>query len=765
MKRSYVKFALTCGTMLAGISAASPVLAQAAAADNGGFEEIIVTARKSQERARDVPVSITAVSGASLAEAKITQIGDLTARIPTLSISYGATQPLVLIRGFGTGNGQSFDQAVGKFIDNVSYGRDQDARLPLFDIERLEVLKGPQVLLYGNSSTAGALNITTRKPGSEFAADGSIAYEFNQNETVAQGGMTIPLAETVAVRLSGLYQRLAKGPNFNVATGKHVSTDRNYAGRAILRFTPNADFEVLLKAEYDHIRNKGLVGEPIAQPLGGYQFPEVNFDGRVNANNNVAPMFQRDYQSLDNETYQMDINYDVLGGRLTSTTGYRRLETGLASSGGQDVPLFSGYIAYLNKQFSQELRYAGKFGALDLTVGGFYQHEKRDNFTVADFNAAAIGIPVPAFSLNLVSPQKAESWSLFGDVTYHLSEQLSIAVGARYSDISRDADQSANPGLVVPNRSFGQGAGWLAPAPFLDGLYTGFFGVPPHSFTGLHLHETHFQPQVIVQYKITDRAQVYAKYVKGDKSGGFDVAYQGTPGNVTPAGAQFEPEKAEGFEVGLKGVSDDNRFDYALAAYRTTFTNLQTNAYVGTATVAVVTNVGKARTQGVEAEFHYTPMRGLRFGASLAYTDAKYLDFPGGACTRAQEAVTPVGCRQDLSGSRTPFSSKWAGTISVDYEQPIGSYVLNGGVLAAGQSSYNPTSNLEPLEQQDAYVQIDANIGLKPDAGPWSLSLFVRNLTNIRYNEYGSISPGTTQGLLGYLSRGRQLGIRAGFDF
>ena len=763
MRRSFAKLALTVGTTLASAGWAAPLLAQNPPADTAGLEDIIVTARKSAERARDIPVSITAVSGESLAAAKITQIGDLTARVPTLAISYGATQPLVLVRGFGTGNSQSFDQAVGKFIDNISYGRDQDARLPLFDIERLEVLKGPQVLLYGNSSTAGALNITTRKPGSTFSADGSVAYEFNQNETVAQGGMDLPLADTVALRVSGIYQRLAKGPNFNVATGKHVSTDRNYAGRAILRFTPSTDLEVLLKAEYDHIRNKGLVGEPIAQPLFGYQFPEVNFDGRLNANNNVAPMFQKDYQSLNNETYQMDINYDVLGGTLTSTTGYRRLEMALASSGGQDVPLFSGYIAYVNKQLSEELRYAGKFGALDVTVGGFYQHEKRDNITVADFNAAAIGIPVPAFSLNLVSPQKAESWSAFGDFTYHITDRLSIELGARYSDITRDADQSANPGLVVPNRRFGQGLGWVSPAPFLDPLYAGFFGVPPHSFTGLHLHETHFQPQAIVQYKLSDRAQVYAKYVKGDKAGGFDVAYQGVPGNVTPDGARFEPEKAEGFEIGFKGVTDDNRFDFAVAAFRTTFTNLQTNAYVGTATVAVVANVGKARTQGVEAEFHYSPVQGLKISASGAYTDAKYLDFPGGSCTRVQEAATPVGCQQDLSGSRTPFSSRWAGSIGIDYEQPVGRYVVSGGVLAAGRSSYNPSSNLEPLEQQDAYVQFDAHIDLKPDGGPWSLSLFGRNLTDVRYNEYGSVSPGTTQGLLGYLSRGRQIGIRAGF--
>jgi len=775
MIKRYGRAALALGTILSGSLWASQGFAQdigqqgaPAESANQGVEDLVVTARKRSERQRDVPVSIESFSGSELTGAKIVQIIDLQSRAPSLTISTGLTQPFIGIRGFGSGNSQSFDQAVGKFIDNVSYGRDQDARLPLFDIERVEVLKGPQVLLYGNSTTAGALNITTRKPGSVFAANGSAAYEFNNEELVLEGGVTVPLAEAVSLRVSGLYQSLARGSNYNVTTGKHVSTDDNYAGRAILRFTPASNLEILLKAEIDHVRNAGAVGEIIAQPISNpTAFPDAQLDGRVSSNNNIAPFFAKDFIGVDNQTYQADINLDILGGTLSSTTAYRNMHVSLSAGNGTPIPIFNGMITYNNKQFSEELRYGAKFDKIDLVVGGFYQHEDRDSVTVADFNFAAGGLPFPPLALNLVSPQKAESLSAFVDLTYHFTDQFSLEVGARYSDIRKTGAQSATPGNIVPGKRFEDGQDITDPNPALNPLYEIVFGVPAHSFTKLRLHETHFQPQVVAQYKFSDKGQIYAKYVKGAKAGGIDVAYQGAPGNVIPAGATFAPEEAEAFEVGIKGLTAGNTLEYALTAFHTEFTNLQTNAYVGQATVAVVTNVGKARTQGLEAELHYVPVTGLRFNASAIYTDVKYLDFPGGSCTRAQIAALPPfsPCVQDLSGTRTPYSSKWTGSLGVEYTQEVGALVMNAGALVVARSKFNVSPNAEPLLDQSGFAQIDAHIDLHPDDERWTLSVFGRNLTNKRVLEYGSVAPGTDNALLGFLSRGRQIGVRAGFKF
>ena len=734
--------------------------------EDSGVGEIVVTARKRVERLRDVPVSVQALSGTQLASAKITQLVDLVSRAPTLNVSYGTADPFVEIRGFGTGNSLSFDQAVGKFVDNVSYGRDQDARLPLFDLERVEVLNGPQVLLYGNSSTAGALNLTTRKPGDRFEADGSVAYEFNSREVVTQGGMTVPLASGASLRVAGIYQDLARGWVDDVSTGQRVPQTRNYAVRGILKLDPSSTFDVLLKAEYDHLRDRGNSAEPIAQPTAGPPvFPEVLLDNRNEINDDVAPFFQKPYNSYNNQTYQADLNLQGLGGAFTSTTAYRRLDYAGSTPGGFSTPVFNGWIAYGYKQFSEELRYSGRFGRFDLTVGGFYQHEKIDVVEALDTNLAALGAPLPAFAFNFLFSQKTNTYSGFGDVTFHFTSRLSLEVGGRYSDTRKTASQAAFPGDIVPNKRFGMGLDATSTNAAFFPLFTGFFGVAPHAFDDLRYGKSYFQPQVVGQYKFSPNAQLYAKYVKGDKAGGFDANYQGVPGNFGPDGARFAPEQAEGFEVGVKGLTLGRRLDYALDAFTTTFTNLQTNAFRGAATVAVVTNVGRARTRGFEGQINYAPLVGLRISLNAAYTDARYLDFPGAVCTRAQTAAQPMGCQQDLSGTRTPFASRLSGTGGVDYEVPAGGYMVGGGFLLIGRTGYNASVNNEPLQNQQGYVQVDVHLDLKPRDGRWSLSLFGRDLSDRQFLEYGSAVPLTTGGLVDFRSRGRQLGLKAGFQF
>jgi iron complex outermembrane receptor protein len=729
--------------------------------------DIVVTARRRVELQRDVPVSVESFSGDQLSTAKITQIIDLQTRVPTLTISYGQVSPFLLVRGFGTGNNLSFDQAVGKFIDNVSFGRDNDIRLPLFDLERVEVLKGPQVLLYGNSSTAGALNITTRSPGKDFAADLTTAYEFNANESVTQGGITLPISEAVGLRLSGLYQDLRKGPTYNTVNGRR-NTTRNYAARAVLLVQPAPGLQFRLKAEYDHLRDRGTTLEPITQPIGLNFYPETVLNGVTTSGVDMPPLFARNYNGVNNATFQLDINYDALGGRWTSTTAYRDMRFAGSVPNPDIFPLFNGYQAYDYSQFSQELRYGGTFGNLDVTAGGFYQHEKLFLQVIVGANLAPAGLPVPPFNFSFEMPEKTDSKSLFADFTYHLTPQFSIEAGARYSWILRRADQSAFASDIIPDIGFNLPDSANTPNPALAGAFgIFFFGSSPHLYTNLRATNRFFQPQVVAQYKFAEKNQVYAKFVKGDKAGGFDGLYSGSPGNVRPEGALFAPEKATSYEAGIKGLILDNTLNYAVSLFSTTFKNLQTSAFVGAATVSVVTNVGKARSRGVEVELDYSPVPGLTLRAAGNYIDAKYVNFPGAPCTRAQTALLApnAACTQDLSGAPTPFASKWTGSLGLDYQQPIGGYVLGLGANATGRSGYNVSTNNEPLLDQKGYILVDANISLKPESGPWSLSLFTRNLGDKQYKEAGGLVPGLPGALGAVISRGRQIGLRAGVNF
>jgi len=730
--------------------------------------DIVVTAQKKSQFLRDVPVAVTAVSGNTLATNNIARVTDLVAIVPNFTLSLAALQPITFIRGFGTTGSFSFEQAVGKFVDNVSFGREFDGRIPLYDLERVEVLKGPQVLLYGNSATAGALNITTRKPGNVFEADGSVGYEFVGNEVLAQGGVTVPIAQNLSVRVAGIYQDLDKGWIHNTLTGADEPTYRNYGGRAIVRFTPDPNLEILLKAEIDRVRQRGSTAQPIAQGvLPTAQFNDVTLDDKRSVNYDVAPFFMHDQNGVNAQTYQGDVNWTVGPGTLSSTTAYRTARAGATETGAFQRPYLTFSDGQIYHQFSQEIRYAGKAGALDFLAGGYFEHNSIHLYSIADFNFAALSIPLPLLARVTTYDQHVNDYSAFADLTYHLSDSLKISAGARYTITRKSTDEAMFGANFIPGISFDTTRATIDAAynPAFTAIIRNALNGTVHSFTDIPTREEHFQPQVVAQYQFAPKNMAFLKFVQGAKAGGVDANYTGSAAGAIPAQAQFGPEKARSFEGGLKGIILDNKLEYSLTAYDTTFTNLQTSAFVGT--VLFVTNVGKARTRGVELELHARPVSRLSIDTSLNYQDAKYLSYRSAPCTISQTPLppAPAACTQDLSGAPTPFNSKVSGSFGVSYDIPVGGYSMQGGWNLVYRSKYNTSTNNDPLGEQKALMTLDAHLDLKPSNGWWTLSLFGRNLTNELYKEYSVAAPLIRGGFNTYLSRGRQVGMRLGVNF
>ena len=788
---SLVKGMLVASTVALTAGAASPAVAQQtpatqstaaqsgaaqttiAGADAGAdtLQDIVITARKRAENLRDVPVSVQAVTGNELVTKSITQLPDLVSLVPNFRVSFATSSPFSLIRGFGSGSSLSFEQSVGKFVDNVSYGRDQDARIPLFDVDRVEVLKGPQVLVFGNSTTAGAVSIITRKPGSEFIGDASIGYEFNAHQVIAQGGVTLPIGNSASVRLAGLFDDQSKGWIFNPLTGNTEPRNRNYAGRATLRLAPASGLEILLKAEVDRVKNQGNTIEPIRQPTNALaQFAEVNLDLRRSVNNNVAPFFEPEFARLNNETYQADINYDVLGGTLTSISALRHLRYLTSLTNFASIPIFDALIGQQYRQFSQELRYGGKVGRLDLTVGGYYQHDELRSFTSLGLNLGLIGLPASRggfpFANLFIYDHNTNSYSAFADFTYHLTDAFSISAGARYTNIKKRASQSSNPANLIPGLGFDftreQLVASINNSPQYVTAALNAARASPHNFTDLALDEDHLQPQIVGQYEFAPRNMLYVKYVKGAKAGGYDQNYA-----LAARPAPFLSEGGQAVEAGIKGLTANSRFEYSIVAFRETFDNLQVSVFQNPNTV--VANIGKARSQGVEAEATLLLARGFRVSTNLAYLDAKYLQFPNAPCTIAQTLATPSGttCVQDRSNTPTILSSKWTGSLNAQYDQDVlgGDYVLTTGASLYARSRYNASTTNDPLFLVNGYAQIDANIDFKPMDGWWTVSLFGRNLTDYHYIDYATTSTFLTGAGGVSSSRGRQIGLRLSTRF
>lgn len=729
--------------------------------------DIVVTAQKQSQRAREVPISVAALSGAQLAQTNIARMTDLVAVVPNLTLSLAALQPITFVRGFGTTGSFSFEQAVGKFVDNVSYGRDFDGRYPLYDLERVEVLKGPQVLLYGNSATSGALNITSHKPGNTFEADGSVGYEFAAREVLAQGGVTVPFSNGVSLRLAGIYQRLGKGWIHNTLTDEDEPTYRNYGGRAILRMTAVPGVEVMLKAEIDRTRQLGTTSQPIAQgALPNAQFSEAILDDNRAVDYRGAPFFTRDQNAINFETYQSDITWSFGSGILTSTTAYRKVRSGSTETGAFQRPLLTLSSGQKYNQFSQELRYAGSAGKLDFLVGGYFERNNAHIFVPTNLNLGAIGSPLTPFARVTTYDQRVSSYSPFAQLTYHITPEFKLSAGARYSVVRKMTDQALFGANFIPGISFDTSREQVEAAsnPAITPLIRNVLGGTVHVFTDIPTREEHFQPQVVGQYDFAPRNMVFVKYVKGAKAGGVDATYTGTAAGAAPLQAQFAPEEAESFEAGLKGLVLNGKLEYAVTAYNTTFTNLQTSAFVGT--VLFVTNVGKARTRGFELEVHARPVAGLSIDATATVQDAEYISFPSAPCTVAQTPLPPAAaapCSQDLSGAPTPFNSKFSGSLGVAYELPLRSgYNLSGGWNLVYRSRYNTSTNNDLFGDQKSTMTVDAHLDLKPAQGWWTLSVFGRNLTDEKYKEYSVAAPLVRGGFNTYLSRGRQIGVRLG---
>ncbi|MBC7671843.1 MAG: TonB-dependent receptor, partial [Polaromonas sp.] len=452
-------------------------------------------------------------------------------------------------------------------------------------------------------------------------------------------------------------------------------------------------------------------------------------------------------------------------GTLTSTTAYRKVHSGNTETAAFQRPLLTISSGQLYNQFSQELRYAGSVGAFDFLAGGYFERNNSHIFGLTNLNFAAISVPLPPFARATTYDQRVNTYSPFAQLTFHITPALRVSAGARYSIIRKMTDQSLFGTNFIPNVSFDTSRSQVDGAnnPAFTPLIRNVLGGTVHTFKGIQTREQHFQPQIVAQYDVAPKNMVFVKYVRGDKAGGVDATYTGSAAGASPAQSQFAPERAESFEGGLKGLVLGGHLEYSVTAYNTTFTNLQTSAFVGT--VLFVTNVGRARTRGLEAEIHARPVAGLTINAAANIQDAKYLDFANAPCTIAQTPLPPAAatpCTQDLSGAKTPFNSRFSGSFGTDYEIPVAGGRLLGGWNLVYRSRYNTSTNNDALGDQKSLFTLDAHLDVKPEHGWWTLSLFTRNLTDDKYKEYSVAAPLVRGGFNTYLSRGRQIGLRFG---
>ena len=702
--------------------------------EQGGLEEIIVTAQKRAEGLSDVPISISAVSGKQVENYGQTNLEHISSSVPNLKITQTAIAKRIALRGIASGDNKGFEQSVAMFVDGVYYGRDQLSRLPLVDMERVEVLRGPQPTLFGKNAIAGAVNITTRSPTDEFEGSISGLYEFNHKEFQLTGVLSGPLSDGIEARVVG-YHRSMDGYFYNQELDRDEPDVDEYYARGKIEFDKGGPFAAELKLEYADFQMKGQPRD-VFGAVGNYN---AVFQGPFFVSTDPDYVREDNGYESRNKVFGATLNADLELGDHTLTSVSSLLDYKTREIVDVD---FSG-ISFLDgtnlredyRQFSQELRLASPGGeAFNYIAGVYYQHAKLDvqDFTLFNPTFLALGPPFSALgdtSNDRDYAQKSDLISGFAQGELSVTDQLRITAGARFNHEKKTGSRS----LAIV-----QGPLSTAPAPVVAAVFRAL-NIEAHSISG-KISEDSFNPMVNVQYDATDDLMLYASYAKGTKAGGFDIRSNSLPTSTTvakPGAFEFEDESADNFEAGLKYKGRNVAFN--LSVYRTDYKDLQVNIFDGTLNFNV-RNAAEARTQGVEADFRAALAPGLTVSGAVAYLDFKFSNFTDGQCYYLQTPGANGFC--DYSGKRNALSPKWSGNLNLDYTTPVTSGMkVAFNVNADFSSSYIAAANLDPRTHQDGYVKLGARLALAQVDDRWEVALIGRNLTNQRILQTGSSMP------------------------
>ncbi|MGE4323667.1 MAG: TonB-dependent receptor [Sphingobium sp.] len=753
MKTRALFTALSVGTMLA---------TPAWAADESGSGDIIVTARKRVETALDVPVSITAYSAQQIDRQDLTSIEKVSARTPQLVVGRAAngSGAQLTLRGIGSSSTSiGIEPSVATIVDGVYYGHGRMVSEGLFDMARVEVLNGPQALFFGKNATAGALSFTTADPGDKLEALARVGYEFNARNVVGEGFISTPLTDTlgirVAVRASKMYggyiDNKAEDASFTstdivtgaqrtyVSPGGHgaLPGERELMGRITLKWKPSSRLTGTLKLSGNRniVDNANWNAIVFACPTGNsaldpglacrrdftvYQhdipaeiaatLPYARDGGLYNRYSSYSATGTIEYELADNVQLTSVNNYNWNRNRFAGTSSYLSRTISPTTWSTES----STYHA-----FSSELRLLTSFdGPLNLMIGGLYQSTDR-KFTQyaagagAENSAASPENRYVSFSKN--SATQGETLSGFGQVIWKVVPTVELTGGVRYTHETKDS-YFLHPYVSPRSRAI-----WVE----------GQTVTADQTFTN-------WSPEATISWRPQPNLNIYAAYKTGYKSGGFSNSgiYSAT-GSIDDF--TFEPEKARGFEAGIKAALFDRSLQIALGLYRYRFSNLQVDFFNSPIFAYSTINAGAAVTKGVEFSLNWLPQAvpGLDLRGSVNYNRARYRDFqapcyvgqtPAGGCS-----ITTAGgaLYQDLSGQPTAAAPLWTAAAGFGYQLPLsGGWTLGVDADARYSASYIMSGFGNPLSRQPKFVTLDASARVRSGDERWEFAIIGKNLTN-----------------------------------
>jgi iron complex outermembrane receptor protein len=729
--RSVNTLALAAGALLAGTAAHGQQATDAK--DRGGLEEVIVTAQKQAESIQTVPFSVTAVTGESLERFQYQDLKDLNGTIPNVEFTQITNVSLNLapsIRGIGITNNP--DPYTGTEVAVVIDGVVQGTRLlglsDQFDVERIEVLRGPQGTLFGANTLGGVVNVVTREPTGELGAYGTISLA-NYNQFNIAAALNFPIVDDVLAGKISVSHRERDGFYTNIQDGSDLMWVDSTKARGYLMFTPNEDLKAILTVGADRIRNGADVAANISSP--GEVFWREGIDTGVHRDLYSDSPHLND---ADLELYSLNVDWDAGAlGKITSITNYTTFD----AFNIQDVDELPEFLLNAGRdlssyQWSEELRSAFQpTDSISAIVGLFYMKLHHDINTITLLDGVAPGV----FTEQHVRSDE-QTMAAFGQVYWDITDKWRLGLGLRMTKIDVDLSSENVTHFLAD----------MHPYHYKENLERstvvgGFLASGDESWT---------EPggKISLDYQITPDVMLYAYYARGFKQGGFNGRIT-DPLDIGP----YDPEYIDSYEVGMRSDWFDRRLRANVAVFYSKWDDLQVpqSVFRGDPPQAssTILNAASATSKGAELELEAAPTDGLKIRASVGYLDAAYDEF--------------VDAGVDFSGRPTPYAPKWTGSVTASYDFDGGS----GSFTPALQWSYThdrwAAFTQFPAEHLDSYSVLNANLTFQPNNTNWSLALWATNLLDEEY----VISALTVPPLFSFASFGapRQYGVDVKFNF
>jgi iron complex outermembrane receptor protein len=720
------------------------------ASEEGRLEEVIVTAQKRAENLQQVPVSANVIGGQTLVQQNLNSLGTLSQIVPDVHISFHPRSGDLYIRGIGSGENQDFEQSVGTFIDDVYHGRARTTAATFLDLDRVEILKGPQSTFFGNNAIAGALNIVTRKPGDTFDASARALYgKFGQY--AVEGAVGGPIGGDFAVRVAATFNGM-DGWLKNVNTGQYQPHEDNRAARVTLLYKPNEDLDATFKVEGsksqrdDGIEFGQIVRCPPPAPFvaTGFCSAGLGLGVPTGIDNNRNATKAGGGAWLSTADAALTVNYRRWDHTFTSVTGFYNYHfTDNLDGDGTPVPLLTSQAPEHYHQFSQELRVTSPADQPIEYLGGLYFQTDylyfQQDLSYFFLSPILSGVPplaplVPYFPLDQRTSlsQNEHTYAAFGSVSWNVTDRLKLTGGLRGTWAKKNYDWHNFFGTAT------QTYGGIVPLPDALQPLAGAIGIgTPGTLSGSRSDHA-WLPSAKAQYQIDPQAMVYFSYSRGFKAGGFNGADQ----SAVAANLPFAPEHVNAYEVGLKSQWFDDTVLLNLAVFRADYTNLQVavNINTGGNIRSLVQNAATSRSQGAELEAQWAVTRNFRLSANASYDDAHYVRYPNVTPTQLQ--ILNSQAVQDLSGRPTYFAPRWSGSLSGSYRAQLpADYHLTGELTTFATSSYFLDGTDDPTVSQDAFVRFDARLSLESPGGRWTLDLIGKNLSNRNILSFGQAMP------------------------